>query len=143
MALTDFMWNLTAPPFMHGMVSMTMPGQESKGFGVVSRATRLGDFKRGTGEPEKDLGQIAGQAIGFNLTAVNPRITRERNIRQLERELSDIRSERKQVIQQLNRNKRYRKAVEVGKEFNERIQRKQKEIRGYRQSTVRAMRAAS
>ena len=143
MALTDYAWNLTAPPFMHGMVSMAMPGQENKGFGVISRMKRIGDFKRGSGEPEKDLGQITGQAIGFNLTAVNPKITRERNVRQLERELSDIRSERKQVIQQLNRNKRYRKAAEVAKEFNERIQRKQKEIREYRQSTVRAIRAAS
>jgi len=143
MALTDYAWNLTAPPFMHGMVSMTMPGQENKGFGVISRMTRIGDFKRGSGEPEKDLGQITGQAIGFNLTAVNPKITRERNVRQLERELSDIRSERKQVIQQLNRNKKYRKAAEVAKEFSERIQRKQKEIREYRQSTVRAIRAAS
>ena len=143
MAITDHAWNLAAPPFMHGMISMNMTGQENKGFGVISRIPRIGEVRRGSGEPEKDALQIAGQAIGFNLTAVNPKITRERNIRQLERELSDIRTERKQVIQRLNRNKNYRKALEVGKEYNERISRKQNELREYRKATQRAMRAAS
>ena len=139
-AWSDYMWNLMSPPFMHGSLTMFSDAQRDKGFGALSRAFRTDEFVRGTGDPQKTALQVAGQAVGFNLTAVDAKTSRERNIRNLERELNDIKSERRQVIQSLNRNKRYRDAAEQAKEFNERIKKKQEEIRDYKKQTQRVLR---
>ena len=139
-AWSDYMWNLMSPPFMHGSLTMFSDAQRDKGFGALSRAFRTDEFVRGTGDPQKTALQVAGQAVGFNLTAVDAKTSRERNIRNLERELNDIKSERRQVIQSLNRNKRYRDAAEQAKDFNERIKKKQEEIRDYKKQTQRILR---
>ena len=109
-------------------------------FGAFPRMFRIGDLKEGTGDPEKTAGQVAGQLVGFNLTAVDPKSSRERNIKKLNRELSDIRSEQRKTVQYYARNKRYDKMREAQKEFRERLERKRKEIQDYKKATSRVLR---
>ena len=140
LAITEYGWNMASPPFMHGLMGAVTPGMENTGFGVLARLPRLGEAKRGTGDPEKTGGQVLGQAVGFNLTAVDARSSRERNIKKLNRELSDIRSEQRKTVQYYARNKRYDKMREAQKEFRERLERKRKEIQDYKKVTSRVLR---
>ena len=127
-AWTEYTWNMMSPPFLHYQ------------FGAFPRMFRIGDLKEGTGDPEKTAGQVAGQLVGFNLTAVDPKSSRERNIKKLNRELSDIRSEQRKTVQYYARNKRYDKMREAQKEFRERLERKRKEIQDYKKVTSRVLR---
>ena len=118
--------NLMFPPALH------------TDFGVLRKAY---DACTGAVDIEGDLkataGQTLGRTFGVNITPVDPRDSRSKNIRFMERELADIKRARNRTRKELVRNKAPRQEIkEAMDDFRDRINEKRQEIQEYKKASI-------
>ena len=118
--------NLMFPPALH------------TDFGVLRKAY---DAATGAVDIEGDLkataGQTLGRTFGVNITPVDPRDSRSKNIRFMERELADIKRARNRTRKELVRNKAPRQEIkEAMDDFRDRINEKRQEIQEYKKASI-------
>ena len=118
--------NLMAPPMLH-----TDFGVLRKSYDAATGAVDL------EGDPKATVGQTLGRTFGVNITPIDPRGSRAKNIRFMERELADIKRNRNRTRKELIRNKAPSADIkEMMDDFRERIDEKRKEIQEYKKASI-------
>ena len=116
------------------VVNMSTPSMFHSEHGAFTRVvqTAMGDLDPKTGRPKYTDFQAAVKAIGQNIYPIDLAESRKMNIKRMDWEIGNLKSEWRRRLRGLIKSKRPREEIQEARtEFNERLAEKQKERRDY------------